>query len=85
MTLPFCIKPFNLSPHEMHVESKRRLDADLAGLGPEPPWWRPRKRRQWRRARRRLLLWHSRDLEMLLGEPDPARRAIAAHLIGWTS
>jgi hypothetical protein len=70
---------------QMLLEKDRRLAADLAVLGPEPPWWRLRRRRQWRRRHRVLSIAHAADLDSMLRAPDDGHRATTALLIGWIS
>ncbi len=64
-------------------ESKRRQIEDLLALGPRPPWWRMGARRHYDRRALRLAGAHANDLQAMLAEQDPRRRAILAHLIGW--
>jgi hypothetical protein len=74
-----------MTPIKMLLEKDRRLAADLAALGPEPPWWQPRKRRHWRRSRHFLTITHASNLNAMLSAPDDRHRAVTALLIGWIS
>jgi hypothetical protein len=76
---------FSMTPVQMLLEKDRRLAADLAALGPEPPWWRPRRRRRWRSSRHFLTIAHASDLDAMLRAPDDRHRAATALLIGWIS
>ena len=69
----------------LRLEKDRRLANDLAALGPRPPWWRRRARRQHDLVVRHFKKAHANDLRTMLAAQDPKQRALIAHLIGWKS
>jgi hypothetical protein len=83
VSLDIFAKPPTWTMEEMRAEKARRLAEDLASLGPRPPWWRSRMRRRYDREVSRLQTAHERHLRDMVAAPDPLRRAILAHLIGW--
>ena len=83
MLLSVLDKPAIWTSEALHLEKDRRLAEDLTALGRRPSWWRPRARRRYDRAVRRLKKAHGNDLRVMLAAQDPRHRALLAHLTGW--